>query len=255
MPDYSFAESDARGRERLEGIAAAMDPGTFALLEQLGVAKGDRCAEVGAGAGTVVDWLVNQVGDEGSVVATDIDTRWLEGRGWPNVEIRLHDIAVEPLDGEAFNLVHTRTVLTHLQGWQNAVGHLIDATEPGGWVLVEETDMSPLGRCYPEEPAVDCFCRGLEALIRLGGGDPHLGLRLPSALRDVGLGDVDYQIRLLPADGPTMRLQLDAAAERLVAMGELSPDDVECAAAFYADPDNLLYGTAIVAAWGRRPGS
>lgn len=253
MTEYSFAQSDARGRERLAGIAAAMDPGTFALLEELGIAEGDYCAEVGAGAGTVIDWLVTRVGDDGSVVATDIDTRWLEGRGWPNVDVRVHDIAMEPLDNEAFDLVHTRTVLTHLRDWQSAIDHLIGATRPGGTVLVEETDMSPLGRCYPEEPAVDRFCRGLEALIRFGGGDPHLGLRLPKALREAGLSDVSYQVRLLPADGPTMRLQLDAAAERLMAIGQLSPEDVERAAAFYADPDNVLYGTAIVAAWGRRP--
>lgn len=56
-----FEEADARSAERLVAIAAAMDPGTFAVLDDIGVGPGWRCADVGAGAGTVVEWLAGRV--------------------------------------------------------------------------------------------------------------------------------------------------------------------------------------------------
>ena len=55
--------------ERLAVLEANYDPGTFRLLEDCGVAPGWRCAEVGAGRGSVAAWLADAVGPEGSVVA------------------------------------------------------------------------------------------------------------------------------------------------------------------------------------------
>jgi hypothetical protein len=97
-----FAPEWDRERKRLAGIEAAADAkipvpgcpsgtGTFAshgepsrglyvanlinsdVLSRLGVGPGWRCAEVGAGAGSLAQWLAGQVGDTGQVVATALD--------------------------------------------------------------------------------------------------------------------------------------------------------------------------------------
>ena len=113
---YFAEELDSIGEhERLAVLAGNYDPGTFRLLEHCGVAPGWRCAEVGAGSGSVAAWLADAVGPEGSVVAFDIDTSHLDHLGpRSNVEVREHDIVTEPIGDARFDLVHTRLVIEHL---------------------------------------------------------------------------------------------------------------------------------------------
>src|SRR5437867_4191850 len=90
---YAFAATDeAAERTRLRGLEAWTDPLTIRQLEAVGVELGWRCADVGAGAGSIARWLSERVGPTGSVVATDRDPRLLTDLP-ANVEIVEHDIA------------------------------------------------------------------------------------------------------------------------------------------------------------------
>ena len=55
---------------------------------------GTRCLEVGAGGGSVAFWLAEQVGQSGVVVATDLETDFLESEAssHPGMEVLRHDI-------------------------------------------------------------------------------------------------------------------------------------------------------------------
>jgi Lysozyme inhibitor LprI len=94
-----------KNRYVLAGVDAATEAGRLALLEQrfdtgtirrlgdLGVRSGWRCLEVGAGHGSIARWLSDKVGPAGSVVAADIDARFLTGLP-DNVDVcagRVHD--------------------------------------------------------------------------------------------------------------------------------------------------------------------
>src|SRR5512140_775051 len=83
---------------RLRGLERELGPTTTRHLAELGVAAGWRCLEVGAGAGGVARWLVDRVGPEGRVVATDIDPRFLDAERHPGLEIRRHDITADDLE-------------------------------------------------------------------------------------------------------------------------------------------------------------
>src|SRR4051794_23198942 len=82
---YVFAEESDIERARLTGLEATFDPITTDVLARLGVGPGWRCAEVGAGGGSIVRWLADRVGPTGQVVATDIDIRYLATVDAPNV--------------------------------------------------------------------------------------------------------------------------------------------------------------------------
>jgi len=56
------------------------------------VAAGWRCLEVGAGGGSIAEWLCDRVGPDGRVVATDLDTRWVAKLSQPYLEVRVHDL-------------------------------------------------------------------------------------------------------------------------------------------------------------------
>jgi protein-L-isoaspartate O-methyltransferase len=71
--EYVAANADAAfERERLRLLGQLMNPMTTGRLHRLGVARGWRCLEVGAGDGSVAGWLARRVGPTGRVVATDI---------------------------------------------------------------------------------------------------------------------------------------------------------------------------------------
>jgi ubiquinone/menaquinone biosynthesis C-methylase UbiE len=68
------------------------DKATIRYIEEIGLSEGWRCLEVGAGIGTMAQWLGQRVGSAGQVVATDLDTKSLEAIDSPNIEVRCHNI-------------------------------------------------------------------------------------------------------------------------------------------------------------------
>ena len=73
-------------------MSQMLNPQMFFRFEQLGVAAGWACLEVGAGNGSVSHWLAQRVGPTGHVVASDIDTRFLDRLALPNLEVRRLDV-------------------------------------------------------------------------------------------------------------------------------------------------------------------
>jgi hypothetical protein len=64
MP-YLFDHAAKAERERLAAIEAVANPLTIECLEKIGVSPGWHCLEVGAGAGSIVEWLSRRVGPNG----------------------------------------------------------------------------------------------------------------------------------------------------------------------------------------------
>ena len=92
--DYTFDQDFAQERERLSAMESLWDPGSEALLAELGVGRGWRCLEVGAGGGSLVRWLA----DRGAhVTAIDIDTRFIEQFASDTIEVRRLDLRTDEL--------------------------------------------------------------------------------------------------------------------------------------------------------------
>src|SRR5690348_16766904 len=91
MADYLLGNRWREQRRRLAALEAWFDPGTIRHLEALGVAPGWRCLEVGAGGGSVARWLADRVSPQGHVLATDLDTCFLDALQSPHLEVRRHN--------------------------------------------------------------------------------------------------------------------------------------------------------------------
>lgn len=209
MSTYLLDHGWAGERERLDGLSAVFDPGTFRVLDEVGVGPGWRCLEVGGGAGSVARWLSDRAGAKGRVVVTDLDTGFLESLEIADLEVRRHDIVVDDLEEGAFDLVHTRLVLEHLRDWDVALARMARALAPGGWLVVEAFQWSTMTFDSPDpspglrraKMALPALFRLLLAAFRPAGFNAHVGHRLPVELRRLGLVDVGAEGRAVFVQG------------------------------------------------------
>lgn len=81
MSTYLFVQAAQQELERLQALEDLYDDVTMHRLTTLGVSAGWRCLEVGCGAGGIAYWLAETVGPRGSVVATDLDPRFIDKAG------------------------------------------------------------------------------------------------------------------------------------------------------------------------------
>lgn len=135
---YLFGQVREQERARLAGLSAQFDPVTVRHLATVGVAAGWHCLEVGAGAGSIARWLAATVGSTGRVVATDLDTQFLDDLPRPPVEVMLHDITGDPVEQDAFDLVYARAVLEHLPSQGEVITRLLTALRTGGVLMLED---------------------------------------------------------------------------------------------------------------------
>ena len=195
---YAFAREDDGGVARLGALEAIFDTTTTRHIAARGVAPGWTCLEIGGGGGSIVKWLASRVGPSGRVVATDLNTRFLEGLELPNVEVLRHDIASEPLPEDTFDLVHARLVLMHVANASAALGHMIRALKPGGWILLEEFEVTPIAMTTLSSVELSNANTtfALRHVMERAGMDLRFGRRLPDLLDAHGLIEIDAEGRI-----------------------------------------------------------
>jgi SAM-dependent methyltransferase len=191
---YVFDNAWQQEQQRLDALANTWDLNTHRNFEALGPLTGMRVLDVGAGGGSVARWLVDAVGSSGHVVATDIDARFIEQINAPNLEARRHDIINDPLEENAFDVVHCRLVLEHLPAADVALSKMIAALKPGGALLVEEFDhvsFLPAPDASPDAQAAwHGFLAAFAAIAETRCLDLTYGRRLRPLLEARGLRDV-----------------------------------------------------------------
>jgi SAM-dependent methyltransferase len=192
MTSYAFPNAWELARRRLDLLEASYDPTSFRHAEALGVRPGWRCLDAGAGGGSFARWLATRVGDSGSVVAADIDTRLMADLAAPNFEVRQMDLTSDELEVGEFDFVHTRIFLIHLPARERVLRRLVAALRPGGILMVEEDDIYPiLGT------ATGDYRDGWDAFLAVtseAGLDPEWARFLPERLDRLELRDVEAAV-------------------------------------------------------------
>jgi SAM-dependent methyltransferase len=255
---YYFDTATETDRQRLAAQSALWDPFTFRNLAEVGVTDGWRCLEVGAGAGSVASWLCERVGDGGHVVATDLETRWLEPLSGPTLEVRRHDVVADPLEENAFDLIHTRLVLMHLPQRDEVIEKLAGALRPGGWLVVDDYDLRTISDAQPPHPAWTKVSEASAALLAAKGADTRYGHKLPYALESVGLTDVSAEGLVLLRRAPGMAGPLVPLLERMrqpmLAAGDVSAAEFDQVMEELTDETSRLavMSPIMVSARGRR---
>jgi SAM-dependent methyltransferase len=258
---YTLDNAVAVTRLRFDALAATLDPLTFQRLTSLGVGAGWRCLEVGTGGGSVARWLAERVGPAGHVLATDLDLRWTDPGPHANLELRRHDITVDPLPDAAFDLVYARLVLVHLPERYDVLDRLVRALAPGGVLLVEEFEELLPAVPDPDAPHAALSNRVREAFIqffRQAQADNTYPRTLPRLLAARGLEAVQMEGNWVFVRGGSIGAALDRAnllqlRPQLVGTGLLTDAEVDAYLAVLDDPVFLGSLPLLVAGHGRRP--
>lgn len=257
---YVFDNAEEETQRRFAALPAMYDPGTIRHLEQLAVSEGWNCLEIGAGAGTIAKWLGMRVGSTGRVLATDLDTRFLDQLDLPNVEVRRHNIESDPLPEDAFDLIHLRLVLVHLLGRDRVVQSLVGSLRSGGWLLAEEFDSMSMPADPDANPAETLLATDVvfREVMTARGLDLRYGRKLPSRFEQIGLVDVDAEGRVplwRGADygGMLMRANFEQLRDEILATGRISERQFELDLARLNDKDFVRPSSVMWAVWGRRP--
>lgn len=231
---YTFENSRTQTAARFSALAEIFDSGTIRHLTDIGVGSGWRCLEVGAGGGSIATWLCDRIGRSGQVLATDIDTRFLEALDRSNLEVARHDIASDPVPQAKFDLVHFRLVLGHLPNRDEVLGRLIAALRPGGWILAEEFDswsLRPDHSINEAETSLKAFV-AMQAVLARHGFDGYYGRRLVARLRAHDLAEISAEGRMFLYEGGTRGADLTRAGisqtrDEMIDASAITPAEIE----------------------------
>ncbi|MEU6265516.1 class I SAM-dependent methyltransferase [Saccharopolyspora shandongensis] len=251
-----FTHGHAAEAERLTALAAAFDSDTVHRLERLGIQPDWNCLEIGAGVGTIANWLAAQC-PRGRVVATDLDTSLISDEGCPpNLQIIAHDVTVDDLPEGAFDLICSRFVFEHLADRDAVLAKVVRSLAPGGWLLLEDTgpfpfDSSPNALYRKVSKAV------LSIATNRMGSDYEWSRAFPAQLRANGLVNTGVHASSHGVGATPMGRAWRLTAEHIAADLNTYFGITAVELAEFADQvesssfDDLCI--ASVAAWGQRP--
>jgi 2-polyprenyl-3-methyl-5-hydroxy-6-metoxy-1,4-benzoquinol methylase len=190
---YAFNNDNSEAANQLRYLGDTLDSHTYAILEAIGVAPGWECWDVGAGAGTIAQWMAERVGSGGRVLATDIKPQHIPAHD--NLDIVRHDVRADPSPTGGFDLIHARLLLMHLPAREEVLSRLVDSLKPGGLLVISdwETNYLDLILDCPDEVSARAFRRFLEICLAGSprvGIDPRWATRVNSVMRRAALVDV-----------------------------------------------------------------
>lgn len=258
--EYVFDNTEEEAKVRYRELSALYDGQTIRQMERLRIERGWSCLEVGGGGGSIASWLCERVGDQGHVLVTDIEPRFLHALPFNNLEVRRHDIRMEGLPQGEFDLAHARLVLMHLPGRELALDRMIAALKPGGWIVVEEFDVLsifPDSAVDPGEEQVK-LARAFYQVMTSRGVEMRYGRRLARQLRERGLVDVGADASMSIWQGHSagtnmFKLAFDELADSILRSGLVSQAEFEAGLKRLEDEDFLMPSPMMWTAWGQVP--
>jgi SAM-dependent methyltransferase len=250
--DYVLDQGFAKERTRLSGMEALWDPGSQALLDELGIGPGCKCLEVGAGGGSLVEWMA---GRGAHVTAIDIDTRFIDHLASESITVRRIDLREDELPQSEFDLVHARLVLEHLTDRKQILDRLTTTLRPGGWIVIEDYDWSAFGFAG-DDAVLSHVADALLEFMGRAGFERDYGARVIADIAGAGFTEIrgEGRVRVIDSSSPGFeffRLTFESLRHAVVDAGLLTVEEAEAASVRFGE--NLRVSTPLMMAGiGRR---
>lgn len=259
--------SNVAERARLRRQSGDLRAHAEKLCDLAHIGPGQRVLDLGCGPSGILDVLSERVGPTGEVVGLDANPKhvalaqeFAAAEGLGNVTVMEGDARGTGLAENSFDVVHARLVLVNIPDPVWVVAEMARLVKPGGYVLSQEADA--LLVCEPPHPAVKRLHDVLLRCYAAVGADIHIGRRVPSMYRALGLVDagVDAVVDIQPAGHPRRPILLDllrsmkdtAVGSGFIGSGEYDALD-RVARAHLNDPAVVVAPTLYFLCAGRKP--
>lgn len=204
-------------------------------------------------------WIAKRVAPGGMVVATDLETDFLEAqaKSCTTLKVLRHDIMADKLP-TGFDIVHARWLVLWLPDKRLALERMVAALRPGGAILIEEPDFVTISEAGEPAALRRVMVAAMQHLEATTPVECEYGRRALGDLMALGLVDVKAEGRCPivrgghPLAAHFLRLTLEKLREPLVAGGTVTATDFAQAVAALVDPAATVVAPMTVAAWGRR---
>lgn len=241
---YIFTDTQFESElKRLQLLEKILDPASRRRILATGLTEGWHCLEVGAGAGSIMNWMSEEVGQSGKVTAIDLDTRFINNISLTNVDVIEADINQIALD-DTFDLIHGRNILIHIANYQATIMKMLQLLKPGGWLVLEETDFSAaqfISGTPSEDQAVTRVNQAICQMFTAQGKDYAIGIKLPALLQQLGLKQLQIENDVPIVSGGSdvatmMKLSALGLAEKYIATGRATMADIQKYCQFAENP-------------------
>ncbi len=256
MTEYVWQHDLEGERERLRLMSDLLDPSSEFHLIRTGVTTGWRCLEIGAGNGSLSQWLAQRVGPAGHVIATDIRTDLMEGIAGGNLEVRKFDVVHDEPPGAPYDLVAIRALLHHLPERHAVVSRMAAWLKPGGWLFVQEPDFYPSSTVEP--PSQNHFWEQFIQWATTHHIDYYVGRKIPAWLQAEGLLNINSEGHASLYNGGSgfaawWVYGIREVADKLQSEGGVSHATLDEFFAFYRNPTYWTTTIAFMATTAQRP--
>jgi SAM-dependent methyltransferase len=234
-----------------------------------GIGPGQTVIDLGCGPGFAALDLAAIVGPVGQVKAYERSERFLSylaattrQQGIENIERIAIDIERDGFPISKVDAIWCRWVLCFLSDPATLIERLFQAIRPGGVAVFHEYLDYSTWQMAPGQPAFSQFVDAVMSSWRTSGGDPNVGLQLPSMLHNCGF-EIIHASPIVdvvtPADftwaWPEAFLRTNAS--RLIELGEISFDEAQEAIAAFetvkAMPTGRMVTPIVLEIIARRP--
>jgi len=193
-------------------------------------------------------------------MAVDLDTRWFEHDGSPQLEVREVDVVTGPIPEGPWDLIHERLVLQHIPARLEVLDQLIARLAPGGWLVLEDFDTGEVrttDRAGPDHQLIVRMATAFNRLLAERGGANDFAADAWRHLRRRGLLDTGASGHVVFDQGGAGFSKVMAANARQVRDGllrlGLTAEDIDHFLELVADPDTIVGTSVLITAWGRKP--
>lgn len=193
--------------ERLRFQHSVWGPVTNKFFDRLGIRKGWKCLDVGAGPGFVAMDLRERVGENGEVTVLEPSKYYLDWfeqeadrRGWNNITFLLGTAEDTTVPSGYYDFIFARWVIGFVPEPEEFLLPLLKALRPGGIIALQDYAYEGLA-LYPRGGAFDRMPEAVKAYWRSGGGDPYVAVEIPKIFRKHEIQLIDFTPNCL-AGGP-----------------------------------------------------
>jgi SAM-dependent methyltransferase len=258
---YMFDNDRDEAVNQHRHLGEILDPGSREALLQAGLQRGWRCWDIGAGGGSLTTWIAEQVGPEGSVLATDLKPQHLPTAA--NLEVRAHDVCSDEVPESEFDLIHARLVLMHLPEREAVLRRLVPALKPGGTLILSDWEIGDSRALLLEAPdaaSAELFVALHDALVAFAtarGADVTWARRTFVEMRKAGLTNVESRVtgEAWPAGSPGADLYLSNSRQLqdgIVATTDATNDQFEQLRKVITHPNFVVSSYLMHTTVGRR---